>query len=163
MKTAKHICITFLLGVALSGVAHSQTAGPEAANEIAVVVNAMNPLSDLALPELRKMLLGERRFWKGNVQVRLVLREPGARERDRVIKLVLNMRNADFAELWRAKVFRGEAADEPPAMTSSALAGQYVGRIAGGITFMLAKNVPSNLKVLSVDGKLPGQAGYILK
>ena len=77
-------------------------------------------------------------------------------------ELLLHMDNASFAELWRAKVFRGEAADEPPKVASGNLAAEYVGRTSGGITFMAARSVPPGLKILSVDGKLPGQPGYAL-
>jgi len=33
----------------------------------------------------------------------------------------------------------------------------------GGITFVAGKNLRPDLKVLKIDGKLPGQAGYALK
>jgi len=164
MNMARHFPMLLLLTLgftALAGSARAQSSA-EGHGAIAVVVNTMNPLSDLALPELRKMLTGERRFWKGNVQVRLVLRAPGSPEHDRVIALLLHMDNASFSELWRAKVFRGEAADEPPKVASGNLAAEYVGRTSGGITFMAARSVPPGLKILSVDGKLPGQPGYAL-
>jgi len=39
----------------------------------------------------------------------------------------------------------------------------FAGTNAGAVCFMLGTNVRSDLKVLRVDGKLPGQAGYPLK
>src|ERR1044071_2297707 len=75
--------------------------------DIAVVVNASNPVNDVSLSELRNMLMGDRRFWKGNVRVSLILREPGTRDRDAMLALLLKLDNKAFAAHWRAKVFRG--------------------------------------------------------
>ncbi|HEX4603369.1 MAG TPA: hypothetical protein VH724_05195 [Candidatus Angelobacter sp.] len=137
--------------------------GAKVAGDIAVVVNAANPVNELSLPELRKMLTGDRRFWKGNVQVKLVLREPGSRERDDVLSTLLKTNNKDFAELWRAKVFRGEAAEPPLALSSNLQAERYLLAAPGGIAFMIPKNLPPQLKILKLENKLPGEAGYALK
>jgi len=132
-------------------------------DDIAVIVNVANPVNEVSLPELRRMLMGERRFWKGNVQVRLVLRAPGARERDSVLARLLQADNKAFAEHWRAKVFRGEASEEPLSVPSAAMAEQYLLEVPGGLTFMAARNPPAKLKILKLDGKLPGEPGYALK
>ncbi|HZE81891.1 MAG TPA: hypothetical protein VE604_13400 [Candidatus Polarisedimenticolia bacterium] len=133
------------------------------AADIAVVVNASNPVNDLSLSELRNMLAGERRFWKGNVRVKLILREPGTRDRDAVLVLLLNMDNKAFAAQWRAKVFRGEASEEPLSVFSAAQAKQFLLENPGGITFMTEKITAPQLKVLRLEGKLPGEQGYVLK
>src|SRR5438874_7844803 len=116
------------------GLGHAQSAaGPKGAGDIAVVVNSINPANDLSLGDLRRILMGERRFWGGNVQVRLVLRERGARERDQVLMTILKMDNKAFAEHWRAKVFRGEASEEPLTVPSSVVAWQYLKETPGGV------------------------------
>jgi hypothetical protein len=161
MRTARWI---FAMALALCGsLGNGQSAGAKGAEDIAVVVNSVNPTNDLSLSDLRRILMGERRFWGGNVQVRLALRERGARERDQVLSKVLRMDNKEFAEHWRAKVFRGEATDEPLTLSSSATAFQYVKETPGGLSFIAAKNIPADVKVLRIDGKLPGEAGYALK
>lgn len=156
----------FTLALALAssgGMAHAQTsAGPKSTGDIAVVVNSVNPVSDLSVGDLRRMLLGERRFWGGNVQVRLALREHGARERDQVVSTILKMDNKAFSEHWRAKVFRGEAVDEPLTL-SATMTFQYVKETPGALSFVSARNLPPEIKVLKIDGKLPGDPGYILK
>ena len=138
-------------------------AGAKETGDIAVVVSSRNPANDLSLAELRRILMGERRFWGGNVQVRLVLRERGARERDQVLSSLLKMDNKAFAEHWRAKVFRGEASEEPLTVSSSAMTRQFLTETPGGLTFMVAKSFPTELKVLKIDGKLPGEPGYSLR
>ncbi len=143
---------------------HSQTrGGAKESGDIAVVVSSLNPVNDLSPAELRRILMGERRFWGGNVQVKLVLRERGTRERDQVLISLLKMDNKEFAEHWRAKVFRGEAAEEPLTVSSSAMARQCLKETPGGLTFMALQNIPAELKVLKIDGKLPGEPGYLLR
>jgi hypothetical protein len=162
MRTTRSF--TLALALALFGcLAQAQTAtGPKNMGDIAVVVNSVNPVSDLSAGDLRRMLLGDRRFWGGNVQIRLALREHGARERDQVVAAILKMDNKAYSEHWRAKVFRGEASDEPLTL-SAAMALQYVKETPGALSFASAKNLPPELKVLKIDGKLPGDPGYILK
>jgi hypothetical protein len=132
-------------------------------SDIAVVVNASNPVNDLSVSELRNMLIGDRRFWKGNVRIKLILRGPGVRERDAVIDLLLKMDNKAFAAQWRAKVFRGEASEEPLSAPTVSHLEQYVMENPGAITFMTGKITAPKLKVLRLDGKLPGSDGYPLK
>lgn len=131
--------------------------------DIAVVVNASNPTNDLTLPQLRNMLTGDRRFWNGNVRIKLVLREPGTRERDAVIASVLKIDNKAFAAQWRARIFRGEASDEPLSVSSCSQVEQYLLENPGGITFMTGVIPKQQLKVLRLDGKLPGEIGYPIR
>lgn len=141
----------------------SSQASSQGGGDIAVVVNASNPVNDLSVSELRSMLIGDRRFWKGNVRVKLILREPGTRDRDAVLGLLLKLDNKAFAAHWRAKVFRGEASEVPPSVPSVSQIEHFLLENPGGITFMTAKITQPQLKVLRLDGKLPGDPGYALK
>ncbi|HEY6184610.1 MAG TPA: hypothetical protein VIW67_20360 [Terriglobales bacterium] len=132
-------------------------------DDLAVVVNGKNDISDLSSPELRRILLGEKRFWHNKAPVMLILREPGARERDEVLTVLLKMTNSEFGQYWRDKVFRGEAPASPLAVPSNGLVSQYVFDTPGGITFIAGKNLRPDLKVLKIDGRLPGDPQYPLK
>jgi len=166
MRIARYIFAVVV--VACSGLSHSpleaqSAGGSRESGDIAVVVNAVNPDNDVSLAHLRRLLLGDRRFWAGNVRVKLALRERGARERDRMLNVLLDMDNRAFDEHWRAKVFRGEAAEEPLTLSSRDLVVEYVQGTPGALVFMAEKDVPSHLKVLRVEGKLPGEHGYAVR
>ena len=135
----------------------------KASDDIAVVVNVKNNYGELSLEDVRKILLGERAFWKGNVPVLLILRQPGTRERDEVISKLLKMSNADFARYWQAKVFRGEASAEPLAVPSNGMVTGYVADTPGALSFVSGRNIRDDLKVVKIDGRLPGEPGYPLK
>jgi hypothetical protein len=166
MRSARYI-FAAVLGICAwvgdSPLRAQSSAGSKDSGDIAVVVNAVNPETNISVAHLRRLLLGDRRFWAGNVRVKLVLRERGAHERDRVLTSLLDMDNRAFDEHWRAKVFRGESAEEPLTVPSKELVIEYALGTPGALTFMLEKDVPPQLKILRVEGKLPGEHGYALR
>src|SRR5262252_4171364 len=72
-------------------------------SDVAVVVNKEVPVDNLTFSELRKILLGDRQFWSSSVRVTLLIRAPVARERDIVLKNVLEMSEAQFRQYWIGK------------------------------------------------------------
>ena len=167
MKTTKITAWLVLLAGFLTVAAIQQAAQApvsfKSSDDIAVVVNIRNDASELSSADLRGILLGERRFWKNRQPLQLVLREPGTRERDAVIKSLLQMNNTEYNEHWRDKIFRGEASAAPLAVPSNGMASQYVLDTPGGITFVAGRNLRPDLKVLKIDGRLPGESGYLLR
>jgi len=51
----------------------------------------------------------------------------------------------------------------PRAMNGSATAKQYVSVTPGAISYVRSSDTDDSVKVLKVDGKSPGEAGYPLK
>lgn len=138
-------------------------ASEQAAGDIAVVVHPDVAVDNLTLSELNRLLLGDREFWPSNVRVTLLIRAPVARERDVAVKTVCRMSEAQFRQHWIAKVFRAETPSGPRIVYSSEMALQMIGRTAGGITFIEASQVGRGLKILKIDGRLPGESGYPLR
>jgi|SRR5690349_12693685 hypothetical protein len=131
--------------------------------DIAVVVNPDTPVTDLSLAEVRRVLLGERQYWGTKLPVVLLIRAPVARERDVVLKVIYQMSEAQYKQYWIAKIFRAEAAAAPKIVYSNDMQYELVGAIPGAIAFVDAKNVRPGLKVLRVDGHLPGDKDYPLR
>jgi ABC-type phosphate transport system substrate-binding protein len=131
--------------------------------DIAVVVHPETPVSDLTLTEVRQVLLGERQYWNAKLPVVLLIRAPVARERDVVLKVIYQMSEAQFKQYWVAKIFRAEAASPPKIVYSNDMEYELVSGIPGAIAFMDARNVRPGLKVLRVDGHLPGDKEYPLR
>lgn len=134
-----------------------------AAADIAIVVRPDVPVENLSFSELRKLLLGDRQFWASNFRVTLLIRAPGARERDVVLKTIYQMSEAQFRQYWIAKIFRAEAAASPRIVYSNEMAAELAAAIPGAIAFVDAFQIPKDLKVLKIDGRLPGERGYALR
>lgn len=132
-------------------------------NDIAVVVNPDTPVSDLSLADVRKVLLGERQYWNSKLPVVLLIRAPVTRERDVVLRVIYQMSEEEFKQFWVAKIFRAEAASPPKIVYSNDMQYELVSAIPGAIAFVDARNVRPGLKVLRVNGKLPGERDYPLR
>ena len=131
--------------------------------DIAVIVHPDTPVSDLSLSEVRKVLLGERQYWNSKLPVVLLIRAPVARERDVVLRVIYQMSEAQFKQYWVAKIFRAEIVSPPKIVYSNDLQYDLVSAMPGAIAFVDARNVRPGLKVLRVDGHLPGERDYPLR
>lgn len=133
------------------------------AGDIAVVVRPDTPTDGLSLREIRDLMLGEKQFWNSSLRVTLLIRAPEARERDVVLRVIYHMTEAQFRQYWISKVFRAETTTGPKIVYSNQMATGLVAALPGSVSFVDADDVPKGLKVLRIDGKLPGEAGYPLK
>lgn len=151
--------VLILFGAAHSGVIRAQ--GSRSA-DIAVVVNPDTPVDDLSLADVRKVFLGERQYWSSKLPVLLLIRAPAARERDVVLRVIYQMSEPQYKQYWIAKIFRAEAAAPPKIVYSNDVQLDLVAAIPGAIAFVDARNVRPGLKVLRIDGHLPGERDYPL-
>jgi ABC-type phosphate transport system substrate-binding protein len=132
-------------------------------NSIAVIVNGDNPVDQLSLADLQRIVLGERRSWNARIPVTLMMRNQESRERILLLQKVCHMTDAEYHQYWTGKIFRGEVTSEPVSLPSLGTALSFVSSIKGGISFVDAASVRPGIKVLRVDGHLPGEQGYPLQ
>ena len=162
MPNTKSFSARLLLLAMLAGLARMTVTGSPAPGDVAIVVRQDVPVDNLSLTELRRVLLGERQFWASNLKVSLLVRAPGSREREVVLKTVYQMSEAQFRQYWIAKVFRAEAASGPRIVYSNETAAELAASIPGAVAFVDSAQIPKGLKVVKINGTLPGQAGYPL-
>ena len=159
-RIAAILLIMSWLTITVQGPSNAQTTK---GGDIAVVVNSDTPVNDLSLSEVRKVLLGERQYWNSKLPVTLLIRAPQARERDVVLKVIYQMSEAQFKQYWVAKIFRAEAASPPKIVYSNDMQYELVTAIPGAIAFVEARAVRPGVKVLRVEGHLPGDREYPLR
>jgi hypothetical protein len=162
MPRGTRILTGWLLALSCWLVAFQPTSRAQAAGDVAVVVHADVALDNLTLADLRRVTLGDREFWPGSARITLLVRAPVAHERDVVLKTICQMTEAQFRQHWIAKVFRADTAVAPKIVYSSEMAIDLVNRIPGAITFIDVSQTSSRLKVIRIDGRLPGEKGYPL-
>src|SRR5579872_7044986 len=134
-----------------------------AATPVAIVVSPDLPFDGLTFREVRNLFLGERQFWNPQLRVVLLMRAPVAPERDVVLRTIYEMSEAQFRQYWISKVFRADVSAGPKIVYSTEMASELVNAIPGAVAFVDASEVPKGLKVLKVDGKLPGDRNYPLR
>jgi hypothetical protein len=154
------LALLLAIGLVFGGAsrAWSQTPG-----DVAVVVHPDVAIDNLSFAELRRIVLGDREFWPSSIRIVLLVRAPVAHERDVAVKTVCQMTEAQFRQHWIAKVFRAETPTAPRIVYSGEMAADLVRRMPGAMTFLDASNAVGGLKVLKIDGKLPGEPGYLLR
>jgi hypothetical protein len=134
-----------------------------AEGDVAIVVRKDLPVENLTLSEVRKLFMGDRQFWNSNMRVTLLIRAPEARERTVVLKKIYQMTEAQFRQYWVSKIFRADAATGPKFVYSNEMAAELIGVIPGAVAFADPSRVPPALKILKVDGRLPGEKAYPLQ
>src|SRR6266571_4208561 len=79
------------------------------------------------------------------------------------VAVIMKMTDAQFQDYWVKKVYSGTVAHEPLALMSTGMQLEAVRSQKGGIALMNAADVKDGVRVVKVDGLLPGAAGYPLK
>jgi hypothetical protein len=130
--------------------------------DLAIVVHPSTPVSELTFAELRQVFVGDRQYWSRDMPVVLLIRAPTSMERSVVLKTIYRMTEPQFKQFWIAKIFRAETATPPKIVYSNDSTNQLVESVPGAIAFMAAPDVRPGLKIVRIDGRLPGEAGYPL-
>jgi hypothetical protein len=73
------------------------------------------------------------------------------------------MTEAQFRQYWISKVFRLEASTGPKIVYSQDMEAELVSVVPGAVASMDSMLVPKGLKILKIDGLLPGEKGYRLR
>ncbi|HEX2168303.1 MAG TPA: hypothetical protein VHG09_13800 [Longimicrobiales bacterium] len=130
---------------------------------VAIVVHPDSRVDNVTFDDLRRIFTAQQQFWGDNSRITLLVRAPVARERKIVLERIYGMSEDQFRQFWIGKMFRADVASGPKIVYSSEMARELVAAIPGAITFLPLDAVTSELKVLRIDGKLPTEAGYVLR
>ena len=131
--------------------------------DVAVIVHKDNPVSDISSRDLIKIFRQERQNWESGQRVYFILREASAPEmRVVLIKIYRMENNEDLKTFWLSRIFREESAAFPQILTSNEAVRRFVSRVPNAVGFVDASFGDDQVKVLQIDGKLPGQTSYFL-
>lgn len=133
-------------------------------SDVAVVASQDVPQANLSLYEVRRIFLGETRYWKSNLPVVLIVPPGGTHEREVLLHTVYRMNEAQYKQYWIGRILRGEAISAPKTAESIALTRELIATTPGCVTVMNMNAASANkVKVLKVDGKSPGDKEYPLR
>jgi ABC-type phosphate transport system substrate-binding protein len=153
MRLAIALAVTWIVGSVGIPRCAAQT------GDVAVAVNQNNPVDHLSMQEVRQIFAGEKRSWAGGSPIKLFVRAPGARERVVLLKL-LGMSESEYKRYWTAAVFRGEAQSQPVALFSNGMQKEAIAVYPSAVALVSVQDVKAGMKVVRVDGHMPGEPGY---
>lgn len=130
---------------------------------LAIVVNRENPIESLSMAELRTVFLGERSHWPNGRRITLVMMEPGQPERDTMLRDVCRMSESDLRRRYLQGLLTGEVLVSPKTLANPIGVRKFVFNVPGAIGYLRAEDVDDSVKVIRIDGHLPGDAEYPLK
>jgi ABC-type phosphate transport system substrate-binding protein len=150
-----------LILLVAAGVAAAK--GQCVSGRLAVVVNKANPTESLSVAQLRRLLLGDVRTWPDKQAVMLISRETSSDVFKCVLSSIVRMSEAEYRRYIVNAEFRGGDPLAVQAVNSGAGAAKIIAGSAGSIAVIQATELPAvagAVRVVKVNGKEPGEAGY---
>jgi hypothetical protein len=159
----RRLFLTTALGLASSLLAGSSVGLLQAApnNALAVVVAKDSSLRAISLRDLRRLYLGEEIEAPDGKRLIPLNHERNAGERVAFDEKVLGMGPDEVGRYWIDRKIRGQAGP-PRTVNPLERLRAAIKRVDGTITYLRAGDVQDGMKVLSIDGKAPGDSGYLL-
>ena len=138
-------------------------AGPAA---VAVVVHKSCTMDSLSVAELRKMLLGDLRTWPDDRRIVLIEQPDESSVQQRMLRLLLGTNPAGYKRQLLEEQFQGKDLPLIKILNGDDNAIKFVWNVPGAIALVATNSAAANssrVKILRVDGKAPGESGYLLQ
>lgn len=130
---------------------------------LAIVVNQKNPVANVRMGQLRDIMMAQRQWWSNHRRIRLVAMPRGSVERQTVLRAVYQMTDHQVDTYFLAGVFRGDIDTSPSTLRGPADVRRFVSATPGALGYIRASDVDNTVKVVRIDGLLPGDDGYPLR
>jgi len=133
---------------------------------LTVIVNHSNPIESISKTQLRELLMGQIDQWANKSQITLVQREPTSQAFQKTLQLILRMTEAEYSRWLLQSEFRGRKLPLIKILNSDESASKFVFNVPGAVAItdgVPSGSISSEIKILRVDGKLPGDPGYAFK
>src|SRR6185295_5350531 len=129
---------------------------------LAVVVNRSNPVDNMTFSELRHIFMLDTQTWPHGRKITVVLREKGQPERADTIRIICGLSERDYERHILFRTFQGSVNMGPRAIQSAAAMLRFVYNAPGAVGSVNADEVDRSVKLLRIDGMLPGESRYPL-
>ena len=142
----------------------SSARSPRASWEgLAIVVNRNNPTSNVSLPQLRAIYVGDRKWWSSRRRIALVSMQRNTPEWQTALRVIYKMDSRELDRYFLYQSFKGEHFAGPTTLAAAAEVRKFVVSTPGAVGYLRASDVDDSVKVLRVNGLLPGDDGYPLR
>ena len=154
-----------LLPALICGVllASFQACAQEQSPDLAIVVNSASPLENVTSSELAQIFKSLKTRDSAGARFVVGMRETGSAERAAALKGIYHMSDAEYEKYFLQATFAGTVQAPPKVLGGAGAVKQFVASAPGAISYLRAADADGSVKVLKVDGKAPGDAGYSIK
>ncbi len=139
----------------------------EPARVFAVVVHRSNPMREIRLRDLASLFGGSNRQWPNNSPVVLVERDAGSAPFRYLMERLLNTTPGEYKRNLQNIEYRGEAPVSIKILNSDQAACQFVFNVPSAVAIIETRSLGaaecSQVQVVRIDGKSPGEEGYRLR
>lgn len=146
-----------LFGLGLT--ASPADAGTSSQEPLAIVVAKDSSIRDLSLYQLKRLYLGDSMNTPDGKKLLPLNRGTNTHERVGFDKSVLNLTPEEAARYWIDRRIRGQSG-APKAVDPANVLQKVVARLPGSISYVRHSELTDAVKVVKIDGKLPGDASY---
>jgi ABC-type phosphate transport system substrate-binding protein len=137
-----------------------------ATGTLAVVVHKTSAVDSLTASDLRKMFTGDLRSWPDSSLVVVVEQPNESATEQRTLRLLLNTTPAVYYRQLLQTQYQGKPLPAIKVLNSEESAMRFVFNVPGAVTVVdagAAMSAQSQVKILRIDGKMPGEKGYLLQ
>lgn len=172
MKRAATILLVMAFGMAMHLASfqadsqrerHTLTPGGPSWEGLAIVVNKRNPIEDLAFWQLRQIFSQEKMWWSSRRRIKLVALPRGTAERQAVLRVIYQMNDSDLDRHFLLRHYEGKFPTQPTTLASPEEVRRLVSNSPGAVAYLRASDVDDSVKVVRINGLLPGDDGYPLR
>ena len=130
---------------------------------LAIVVNRTNPVKNISSDELRKLFLGRKSHWPNGRRVAVAMLDYRFPERHAALRQIYRMDERTYEEYFIKATFQGEVFVAPRTLASADLMRKFVFNAPGAIGYVRSSDLDDTVKVVKIDGRLPGEKNYSLQ
>lgn len=132
------------------------------AESLAVIVHSDNPTEDISFEDLGKIFKAEKSHWLHDGKIYILMHEASSKEQQMILRILYGMTAKDLKKFWLMKIYQGEISSFPKTVASNESLRRFVEQVPNAIGIIPSQDAGEDVKVLKVDGKLPGEDGYKL-
>jgi ABC-type phosphate transport system substrate-binding protein len=127
------------------------------AKQLAIVVDKANDTNSVKAADLANILNGKTRTWADGKAIKIILRDPSSPDMELVFRRVLNMTPDQVHAFLQSRPGQIVIADSDDAVL------RFVSATRGAVGIVDLYSLTKDVSVVKIDGKLPFDAGYLLK
>jgi ABC-type phosphate transport system substrate-binding protein len=146
MARQKQWYVTAFIFAALTAIPGPGTSAAD--EEVDIIVNKANPVSELSLPDAKKIFVGDKGSWPNGKRITVLMLAQGQPERAVLLHDVYKMGEADYSKYFMQAAFTGKVEAPPKDVGSAAAVKQAVAANVGAIGYVKGADVDDSVKVV---------------